>query len=90
MIRLEYKFTSLNAYISADNMTRDFWDNSNDVEILSVKVYVLARDILPDDDYTNTNTYWMGDNQVVVNDSFRRLLLVSTVSLHSSGIEAWL
>lgn len=76
----------VNAYVSATDMTAPFWDDFN---ILAVKVYVLARDILPDDDYSNTNTYILGDLEIVAADNFRRLLLVSTVTLHNDGIESW-
>lgn len=78
----------VNAYISADNMTNDYWNNTNS-EILSVKVYVLARDILPDADYTISKSYILGDIEVTANDNFRRLLLESTVSLHNSGVDSW-
>lgn len=78
----------VNAYIPASGMA-PYWDNNNS-SILAVKVYILARDILPDTKYTNTNSYLMGDLPVpAANDNFRRLLLTSTVTLHNSGVESW-
>jgi len=79
---------AVNAYISASQMTNGYWNNT-DGKIIAVKVYILARDILPDDDYDNTNSYLLGDLQVDVNDNYRRLLLTSTVTLHNSGVESW-
>jgi len=77
----------VNGYISAVNMTNAFWDTS---KVLAVKVYILARDILPDNDYINTNTYQLGDVLLpAFNDNFRRLLLTSTVTLHNSGVQSW-
>ena len=78
----------VNAYISATNMNNALWDNST---ILAVKVYILARDILEDNNYTDTKTYLMGGLVVpAANDNFRRLLLMSTVTLHNSGEKSWL
>ena len=78
----------VNAYISASKMTEDYWNNT-DAKILAVKVYILARDILPDEDYKNEKTYFLGDLKVISDDHYRRLLLISTVTLHNSGVETW-
>jgi type IV pilus assembly protein PilW len=78
----------VNAYISASQMTEDYWNNTN-ATILAVKIYILARDILPDKNYQNTKSYLMGDLEVVSDDNYRRLLLRSTVTLHNSGVETW-
>jgi len=81
---------AVNAFISANNMTNAFWDNENDVSILAVKVYVLARDILRDQKYTNTNTYQLGDLAVQGNgDNYRRLLFSSTITLHNARSVSW-
>lgn len=78
---------AVNAYISATDMNDALWDNST---ILAVKVYILARDILPDSKYTDTKSYQMGDLLVAAaNDNFRRLLLMSTVTLHNSEVGSW-
>jgi len=78
----------VNAYISASEMTENYWNNTN-ATILAVKIYILARDLLPDKKYQNTKSYFMGDLQVVSNDNYRRLLFMSTVTLHNSGVEIW-
>ncbi len=85
---------AVNAFISADNMTPAFWDKNNNTNILAVKIYVLARDILPDMKYQNMNTYQLGDLAVDfitdgVGDNYRRLLVTSTVTLYNSRIDTW-
>ena len=83
-------FGVVNAYVSAANMTTELWNNTNS-RILSVKVYVLARSLLPDNDYDNENTYTLGDQAPYTPaDNFRRLLLSSTVTLYNSEIDIWL
>ena len=47
----------VDAFVSAENMTLNQWDNGNNNRILAVRIYVLSRSILPDSKYTNTNTY---------------------------------
>jgi type IV pilus assembly protein PilW len=82
-------FGVINAYVSADNMTQALWDNTNS-RILAIKVYVLARSILPDNNYENENTYTLGDQAPYTpEDNFRRLLLSSTVTLYNSEIDTW-
>lgn len=79
----------VNAYVSAANMTQALWDNTNS-NIVAVKVYVLARSILPDNKYQNQNTYKLGDQaDYTPADNYRRLLLSSTVTLYNSEIDAW-
>ncbi|MBO9490150.1 PilW family protein [Endozoicomonas sp. G2_1] len=86
---------AVNAFISADNMTPQYWDNQGNIRILAVKIYVLARSIFPDADYENTQTYQMGDlNVSFVNgngtgDNYRRLLLSSTVTLFNARVDTW-
>lgn len=84
----------VNAFIPANDMTDDYWDNLGDVRILAVKVYVLARDIYPDFNYQNKNTYQLGDLSVNfmtdgVGDNYRRLLLSATVTMYNSRIDSW-
>jgi len=82
-------FGVINAYVSAENMTAALWDNANS-SILAVKVYVLARSLLPDSKYDNENTYTLGDQPAYTPaDNFRRLLLSSTVTLYNSEIDTW-
>jgi len=82
-------FGVVNAYVSAGNMTPALWNNTNS-SILAVKIYVLARSILPDNSYENENTYTLGDQAPYKPaDNFRRLLLSSTVTLYNSEIDTW-
>lgn len=79
----------VNAFIAADSMTDAYWNNENDTSILAVKVYILARDILPDRKYSNTNVYQLGDWQYTANDNYRRMLFSTTISLHNARIDSW-
>lgn len=79
----------VNAYISADNMTNAFWNHANNSNIIAVKIYVLARNVMPDNKYTNTNTYQLGDLAIAVNDNYRRLLFSSTVTLFNARVDTW-
>ena len=78
----------INAYISAAGMNNALWDNANNSRILAVKVYVLARSVLPDRDYINTNTYQLGNFAFTppVNDNYRRLLFSSTITLYNARV----
>ncbi|MDO6487946.1 PilW family protein [Colwellia sp. 6_MG-2023] len=78
----------VNAYIPATSMTDELWNNAAS-RIISVKVYVLARSILEDKKYTNTNTYKLGNLTYTVNDNYRRLLFSSTVTLYNAGMDIW-
>lgn len=81
---------SVNAYISSPNMLQNYWDNANNIRIVAVKVYILARDILPDLNYTNDNIYQLGDISFdAAGDNFRRLLFSSTVSLNNARVNSW-
>lgn len=82
---------AVNTYLSATNMTDIQWDNGNSTNIVAVKVFVLARDILPDNKYTNTNVYTMGDSTFTPpdDDNFRRLLFSSTVVLNNARNDSW-
>lgn len=93
----------VNAFISANNMQAQFWDNEavisptgedSNMSILAIKVFVLARSLVPDADYENRNTYQLGDLSVnFINngrgDNFRRLLMSSTVSLFNARNDVW-
>lgn len=78
----------VNAYIPAASMTDELWNNGAS-RIISVKVYVLARSILEDNKYTNTNTYELGNFTYTVNDNYRRLLFSSTVTLYNASMDMW-
>ena len=83
----------VDAFISADNMTQALWDNAGGTKIIAVKVFVLARNVLPDNKYTNTNTYFLGDlnngNGITFNDNYRRLLFSSTITLYNARVDSW-
>jgi type IV pilus assembly protein PilW len=84
----------VDAFISAESMTNaELWDNPGGTKIIAVKIYVLARNILPDNKYTNTKTYFLGDlndgNGITFNDNYRRLLFSSTVTLYNARVDSW-
>ncbi|ARD45411.1 PilW family protein [Colwellia sp. PAMC 21821] len=79
----------VNSFVPADNMTLTQWDNGSNTRILAVRIYVLARSILPDNKYTNTNTYNLGNLPVTFNDNYRRLLFNSTITLYNAGVDSW-
>ncbi|WP_286235263.1 PilW family protein [Thalassotalea sediminis] len=79
----------VDSYLSAANMAAGDWDKTSNNTIIAVKIYVLARSILPDNDYTNNNTYTLGDLQITPNDNFRRLLFTSTVTLFNARVDSW-
>lgn len=94
MIRFSYGVDTtddgiVNAFISADNMTQALWNNASDTNILAVKIYVLARSVLPDPNYNNDNTYVLGDLLFTPDDNFRRLLFSSTVTLFNARVDSW-
>ena len=78
----------VNAFVAAKDMTADNWNNANST-ILAVKIYVLARNITPDSNYTNANTYNLGDMTFTANDNYRRLLFTSTVTLFNARVDSW-
>jgi type IV pilus assembly protein PilW len=87
---------AVNAFISADNMTQALWDSEinavtgTNSRIIAAKIYVLVRDMLPDQNYTNSTAYQLGDiNFIAPNDNYRRMLFSSTVSLYNGDVEIW-
>jgi len=89
----------VDTFIAADDMTQALWSNNNS-RILAVKVFVLVRDIMPDNKYENKNTYTLGSDSsgdVTVNfidgdgngDNYRRLLFTSTITLHNARVDVW-
>lgn len=78
----------VDAYVPAANMTDDLWDNASS-RIISVKIYVLARAIQPDNKYENKNTYKLGGFDYTVNDNYRRLLFTSTITLYNASTDRW-
>ncbi|SEK30183.1 type IV pilus assembly protein PilW [Colwellia chukchiensis] len=82
-------YGTVNTFVPANNMTITQWDHANNNRILAVRIYVLARSILPDNKYTNTNTYNLGGLALTFNDNYRRLLFNSTVNLYNAGVDSW-
>ncbi len=79
----------VNTFLSASNMTDLYWDRGGNSRIIAVKIYVLARSVLSDNDYTNGNTYKLGDIDFTPNDNYRRLLFTSTVTLFNARVDSW-
>lgn len=79
----------IDTFVSADNMGITQWDHGNNHRVLAVRIYVLARSVLPDNHYKNNNTYSLGDLQVTFNDNYRRLLFNTTVTLYNAGVDSW-
>jgi len=52
--------------------------------VKSARLWLLVRDECPSSGYTNTNTYVMGDSDLVANDNFRRHLYTITVMLRNN------
>jgi type IV pilus assembly protein PilW len=92
MIRFSYGVDTdgdgvVNAFIPADNMPALYWDSG---DILAVKIFVLVRDIYPDYNYENENSYQVGNIVVEGNkDNYHRLLMSSTVTLFNARTDTW-
>lgn len=79
-----------NAFIPASQMTEPFWDEEVNNNIVAVQIYVLARDILPDAQYTNNSTYHLGDLDIAANgDNYHRQLFSATVRLPNARLISW-
>jgi type IV pilus assembly protein PilW len=70
--------------LSADNQLISVNHQPVFSTIVAVKVYVLVRSLLPDKQYTNTNTYQLGDSTFVANDHYHRLLFSTVVNLYNA------
>lgn len=85
----------VNAYIPADNMPDNYWDNENGARILAVTMYVLVRDLYPDYQYENKSTYVLAGESVDFmdvsgnGDNYHRLLLTSTITLYNARTDSW-
>lgn len=78
----------VNAYLSADQMDKDYWGGGSNPTIISVKVYVLVKSLNEDPDYDNKNEYLLGDVHYSPQDNFRRLLVSTTVTLYNSMLDS--
>lgn len=78
----------VNYYASADKLTREHWEGDG-YDILSIQVHILVRALEPAARVNNTKTYDLGSYSVTVNDNYRRLLLINTISIINAGAEVW-
>ncbi|WP_371375186.1 PilW family protein [Thalassotalea aquiviva] len=67
---------SPNRYVSANDVTN--WNN-----ISTVRIYLLIKDECPDNTYTNSTTYKLGDINFTPNDNYYRLFLTSTIAIRN-------
>ncbi len=51
-------------------------------QVIAIRVWLLARAACPETGFTNTETYQLGEKTVNPTDSYRRLLLTTTLPLH--------
>lgn len=81
----------VDAFIPAKDVTPAMWNNAGGTRIIAIKIFVLARNIIPDNKYTNTNIYQLGDLTFTPpeNDHYRRLLFSSTVTLYNARVDLW-
>ncbi|HSH42816.1 MAG TPA: PilW family protein [Arenicellales bacterium] len=67
--------------------TADFYTASPAIDqldnIVSARIYVLARSVSPDPGYDNTKTYSLGDVTRTVDDNYYRRVFTTTVSLRN-------
>jgi type IV pilus assembly protein PilW len=63
---------------SSSESALNAWDDVN-----SVRLFLLARNSVPEPGLVNTSTYVMGDRNIVANDSFRRQLFSTVVQLRN-------
>lgn len=86
---------SVNAFLSANEMTDQYWDSESGAHVSSITVYILVRELVADKQYENLNTYYLGDLALSFidkngkGDNYHRLLLTSTIHLPNSGVDTW-
>lgn len=82
----------VDSYIGSESVSRDYWNqgSSDTSYILSVRIYILARALEPDPQYTNNNTYTLGDRTVNGGgDNYRRMLFSTTTSVINAVNGEW-
>ncbi len=72
----------IDSFIAPENITQQQWDERR---VLGARFFLLVRSIESSAKYVNPNTYLLGDISYTPNDSFRRLLLQSTVMFNDGG-----
>lgn len=76
---------AVNQYFNADAISNNTATTPNWDQVVSVQFWVLARAECPTNGYTNSKTYVMGDQNFTFNDSFKRQLFSSTVSVRNGS-----
>lgn len=71
---------SVNRYYNANQLSNDVALTPNWTQVVTVRFWILVRADCPTNDYTNTKTYVMGDQNYIVNDGFKRQLYSTTVA----------
>ena len=74
---------SVNRYYNANQLRNNQAITPNWTQVLTVRFWVLVRADCPTNDYVNTKTYAMGDNDFTANDSFKRQLYSTTVAVRN-------
>lgn len=74
-----------NSYQPSANVTSAMWNGN---QIVSARIYILARAKLPDASFNNTQTYNLGSDAVAVDDNYRRFLLSTTVIIENNVMVA--
>ncbi len=69
-------------YVRPETVTQAQWTQNR---VLGARIFVLARAKNPDSTYSNTTTYNLGDVAYQPADSYRRLLLQSTIMFNTRG-----
>jgi type IV pilus assembly protein PilW len=71
----------VNDFVSSNNVTPQQWSEGR---VIGAKVFLLVRSLTEDKNYTNGNSYELGDLSVAAaNDHYRRALFESVVSLRN-------
>ncbi len=74
---------SVNRYYNANEISNDDTVSPNWTQVVTVQLWVLVRANCPSSGYTNNKTYVMGDVTYTPNDSFKRQLYSTTVSIRN-------
>nr|WP_321241733.1 PilW family protein [uncultured Tolumonas sp.] len=72
----------IDAYITPESVTQKQWDERR---VLGGRIFLLVRSIEPSSNYTNPNTYRLGDVSYTPADHYKRLLLQSAVMFNNNG-----
>ncbi|MGY5452295.1 PilW family protein [Agarivorans sp. MS3-6] len=71
----------INDFVAANSISPQQWSEGR---VIGAKLFLLVRSLTEDQNYTNTNSYTLGDMPVAAaNDHYRRALFESVVSLRN-------